>query len=382
MELKTLKANWDAFARTDPMWSILTVPGKRGRRWDPDEFFRSGQKEIKSILAAARQHGFRFKKSTALDFGCGIGRLTQALGNHFERCYGVDIAPTMITEAQKFNRHGSRCIYLLNDGPDLLQFTDDSFDFIYAFRVLQHMRPEYSKQYVRELIRVLVPAGLFAFQLPSAVEATASSGGVKTAASEALPETAFRARLKSRSGLIELGPEQDFRVRLTVQNASPVLWPALGLSNGDYQLFVGNHWLNSRHEMLVFDDRRSSLPHDVGPGKKFKLTFYGVAPNTPGDFVLELDIGQEKVTWFKDWGSPTLRIAVRVVSSRDSAVGSNDDTPKIGFRVANSEPVMEMYGTQPEEVSRWVWDAGGRLLKIETDDSAPDWLSYRYWVTK
>ena len=38
------------------------------------------------------------RRSRSLDFGCGIGRLTQAMAEFFEVCDGVDISPTMIRE--------------------------------------------------------------------------------------------------------------------------------------------------------------------------------------------------------------------------------------------------------------------------------------------
>ncbi len=52
-----------------------------------------------------------FPKRRALDFGCGVGRLTQALARHFNIVDGVDIAPSMIELANQFNRSGGRCRY-------------------------------------------------------------------------------------------------------------------------------------------------------------------------------------------------------------------------------------------------------------------------------
>src|SRR5262249_48837046 len=107
--------------------------------------------------------------SRALDFGCGVGRLTQALARHFETVVGVDIAPSMLRGARKYNKFGDRCQYVLNERDDLRLFESNSFDFIYSNRVLQHMRPEYGKSYLREFIRVLSPEGLLVFYMPSEV---------------------------------------------------------------------------------------------------------------------------------------------------------------------------------------------------------------------
>jgi SAM-dependent methyltransferase len=40
-------------------------------------------------------------------------------------------------------------------------------NFICSYIVLQHVRPRYAKQYIKEFLRVLAPQGLLVFQLPS-----------------------------------------------------------------------------------------------------------------------------------------------------------------------------------------------------------------------
>ncbi len=106
-------------------------------------------------------------RKRALDFGCGVGRLTQALANHFDETYGIDVAASMIDQAIQYNRHGAKCTYLVNNEDNLAAFPDDSFDLVFSYIVLQHMRPEYSKGYIKEFLRVLAPGGLIAFQIPS-----------------------------------------------------------------------------------------------------------------------------------------------------------------------------------------------------------------------
>jgi ubiquinone/menaquinone biosynthesis C-methylase UbiE len=402
MELEKLKQNWETFAQTDPMWAILTVPEKTGKRWSAEDFFLSGETEINRVLRDAEGFGFTCARRTALDFGCGVGRLTQALCGHFERCYGIDIAPTMISEAKKFNRHSDRCTYLQNDRSDLALFQDNSFDFIYTNIVLQHMRPEYSKAYLKEFLRVLSPGGLLVFQLPSRMRGPADSSVPRSAAAGPLPQSAFRAAYTSPSNSVRVLPGQRFTIPVTATNQSAVLWPALGTADGSFQVFVGNHWLSSEGKMIIFDDGRCALPHDVNPGQSFDIEFTLVAPEVPGDYVLEFDVGQERVTWFKEWGSPTSRVQVEVYVSRRPLskryprlhaaaktrhllrlwrwLNGNSPIPVVS---PPPQPVMEMYGTLPREVTDWVEKCGGKVLCVEDDYSAgPNWCSQRYWATK
>jgi ubiquinone/menaquinone biosynthesis C-methylase UbiE len=167
MNLSTDQRYWDEQARTDPMWAILTDPEKRGRRWDPQEFFSSGVREIEIVMDRAKRLGLPLSRRRALDFGCGVGRLTQPLADHFEEVRGVDISPIMLEQARQFNRKGDRCQYVWNSAPDLRIFADQSFDFIYSRITLQHVPPPRVESYLKEFLRVLAPGGLLLFQLPS-----------------------------------------------------------------------------------------------------------------------------------------------------------------------------------------------------------------------
>ena len=109
MDLKDLQKNWDTFGRTDPLWLILAAADKKGDKWAVDEFFATGKREIELALDWVASLGVRLPQRKALDFGCGVGRLTQALADHFDEVCGVDIASSMIELANEYNRHGARC---------------------------------------------------------------------------------------------------------------------------------------------------------------------------------------------------------------------------------------------------------------------------------
>ena len=130
MDLGELQRHWDAFGRQDPFWAILSHPAHRGNRWPLEEFFETGQVEVAAVMAEAARHGLPHAKRRALDFGCGAGRLTQAMADHFDAALGIDVAPSMIALAREHNRHGNRCAYEVNDRPDLSRWPDASFDLV------------------------------------------------------------------------------------------------------------------------------------------------------------------------------------------------------------------------------------------------------------
>ncbi len=167
MRFEKLGKNWNDFAEVDPLWSILTEDDKKGNKWEVEEFFESGSKEIEQLMKYTLSLGIDVRREMALDFGCGVGRLTQALAEHFDEVHGVDISPRMIELADQYNSHGNRCHYHVNERSDLELFDDDVFDFIYSTITLMHMEPKYSKKYIREFLRVLSPHGLLVFQQPN-----------------------------------------------------------------------------------------------------------------------------------------------------------------------------------------------------------------------
>jgi SAM-dependent methyltransferase len=167
VNLAKLRRNWDLLGRADPLWAIAYDPTKRGNRWRPEEFFATGRREVAGLLADLEHAGVAVRRGRALDFGCGAGRLTQALAEHFEQVDGVDIAPSMLALAERHNRHGARCRYHLNASDDLALFADGTFDLALSLLVLQHVENHYTRRYLAELLRVLRPGGVLVVGLPS-----------------------------------------------------------------------------------------------------------------------------------------------------------------------------------------------------------------------
>jgi 2-polyprenyl-3-methyl-5-hydroxy-6-metoxy-1,4-benzoquinol methylase len=95
LALEEGRSFWDRHARRDPLWAILSEARNRDGQWEAAAFFDSGVDEIRSLFFELGSLGIDCGRHAALDFGCGVGRLTQALASHFERVVGVDISVSM-----------------------------------------------------------------------------------------------------------------------------------------------------------------------------------------------------------------------------------------------------------------------------------------------
>jgi 2-polyprenyl-3-methyl-5-hydroxy-6-metoxy-1,4-benzoquinol methylase len=159
--LDQVRDGWDSAAQRDAMGFILTT----GSPWSQEAFFAHGRQEIAGCFAHLDVAGIkRDRTKRALDFGCGVGRLSQALAEHYDRVDGVDLAPSMIKQAAAFNQYGDRVQYRLTG--ERLPFGKATFDFVYSMLVLQHMPQVFQHEYIRDFIRVLRPGGLAVFEIP------------------------------------------------------------------------------------------------------------------------------------------------------------------------------------------------------------------------
>ncbi len=164
MTLRDVQRNWDAMGRRNPLTAILTTR----LNWDVVEFFETGRREVEGLMRDIAELDAGPHAGRALDFGCGVGRLTQSLADHYDEVYGVDIAPSMIEKADALNRHGGRCRYVVNGEDNLQMFPDGYFDLIYSNITLQHVKPSHALNYVREFLRTLSRRGIMVFHMPSA----------------------------------------------------------------------------------------------------------------------------------------------------------------------------------------------------------------------
>lgn len=357
----------------------------------------TGEREISLLFHEISSLDLAVARGAAVDFGCGVGRLTQALARRFGSVLGLDVSPEMIRIARQVNKYGSRVRYETNDGPLVHMLPVASVDFIYSTLVLQHVHPNVSSGYIADLVKSLRPGGLFVFQLPS-TRAEARRGPVP------MPESAYQASVlapRAIPGRMEAG--SPFHLPLEIVNVSGNVW-----SQGDAgAIRVGNHWLDAHAGMVVQDDGRAPLPAVLRPGERCSIELDVRAPAQSGKYLLELDVVHEGITWFADRGSRTVRLPIAIVPAsapRVAAAGSEagppaSESPRTrdlpdysdvnltellpapdGVAAVSDFP---MHGIARETVTGIVAGAGGEIVHDVDDDHArPEWDGHKYFVMK
>jgi SAM-dependent methyltransferase len=377
---------WDDHAATDPLWAVLSFPDKRGR-WNLQEFMKTGEREIALLFHRFAELKLTLPSRRALDFGCGVGRLTQALARRIDRAVGADISRVMIDHARGLNQYPERVDYICTAEQGLDTLPSASFDCIYSNIVLQHVEPELSVKYLNEFFRLLEPGGLLAFQLPS------HRDSVIDAEITPMPDAAYRASVAlALPPPASVAAGSSFNITLRVRNASDEEWsqPKFG------PLAVGNHWLDATGELMVAqDDGRAPLLQVVPPGLEWPVLITFRAPAVPGTYVVEVDLVHEGVTWWVHKGSPTVRFTIDVgdaVVSPDTGPALMREYPVPHYRedalpvppsnLPPSSGDFPIYGVPREEVMAIIRHHHARIVYLEEDRRAgPEWVGYRYFVT-
>ncbi|MBP0582110.1 class I SAM-dependent methyltransferase [Labrys sp. LIt4] len=174
-DLKTMldrtAQGWMRLGQQDAHWSVLV--DERFRRENVENnmqlFYDSGRSDIDACEAILRRNGFQLAPShRALDFGCGVGRLSLALAPRVRSVLGVDISENHLRYArQRAASHNIEnvsftCIRAVSDISNLGQF-----DVIITFIVLQHNPPPVMRHILQSILEKLAPGGVAVFQLPT-----------------------------------------------------------------------------------------------------------------------------------------------------------------------------------------------------------------------
>ena len=152
-----------------------------------------------------------------------------------------------------------------------------------------------------------------------------------------------------------------------MKNLSDVTWRATGAEQYRLWISLGNHWLDEQNQVVIHDDGRTGLPWDIGPGEEADVLLGINVPNTPGRYLLELDMAQEYVSWFRQKGSETFVLPIEV------------QAPPAEREIS---PQMQMYSIAKDEIISLVNERGGKVLEAERFNEGQGLLDYNYYVTK
>lgn len=158
-----MRADWNRRAREDANFYVAF-----GRRNQDEQEFLESAAEVTSALEPEllRLPPGSPDQRSALEIGCGPGRLIRAMSRHFTEIHGVDISDEMIRLAGQYLSDIPHAHVHVTPDSSLSMFAGSSFDFVYSYIVFQHIPDrEVVLNYLRESGRVLKPSGILRCQL-------------------------------------------------------------------------------------------------------------------------------------------------------------------------------------------------------------------------
>jgi len=166
-----IKQSWEHLGDTRAHHSVLT-----SKDFLPDSlqqnigaFWKSGEREVKEIDAILKRHGVKLSEvKTAVEYGCGVGRVTSILAKRVRCMHAYDISRPHLDYAKEHATEvGAEIKFHLVSVPIAkLQ----ACDLFYSRIVFQHNPPPIIQQLIKNALEALNPGGIAIFQVPTYIE--------------------------------------------------------------------------------------------------------------------------------------------------------------------------------------------------------------------
>ena len=127
-----------------------------------ESFLQTGKNDLARAMAITGMTCGQDR--TAVEVGCGLGRISVALAEHFGRVVGLDIAPRLIEEARRLVDN-DRVTFEVSDGNHVHPQSIEKCDTVFSYEVMHYINPESLTVYFRDVYDLLAPEGQFVFQL-------------------------------------------------------------------------------------------------------------------------------------------------------------------------------------------------------------------------
>ncbi len=163
LELFNAEQDWINLGKNDPYYGVLSNSKFKKIKGDESgitEFFSTGENHV-SLVLDVLEKDFNFKPhGTALDFGCGVGRVTAALAKHFDKVIGLDISPGMIEHAEDYAKSNDISNVIYKHSLNEFYYREHFYDFVHSYIVLQHIPEKHGKIIISNLLKALKPGGV------------------------------------------------------------------------------------------------------------------------------------------------------------------------------------------------------------------------------
>ena len=174
--LDQARRRWDKAAEAEPYYSVLSQPRFLATNVhdNPAPFFETGEADVEQLIAAIRAADRDAALHSALEFGCGPGRLLPAFLRRGIAVTAVDVSPRMLQlAAENTKRFGGTAVFV--ESRAFLAGATQQFDLVNAARFMQHLPASEGAELVRMLAARVRRGGYLYLDLPFRTTRSAAS---------------------------------------------------------------------------------------------------------------------------------------------------------------------------------------------------------------
>ncbi|HEY3951159.1 class I SAM-dependent methyltransferase [Phenylobacterium sp.] len=234
-------ADWREIGASNPYWGVISQPQFEKDSLTAEaveDFYKTGRDQIDEIARDLGWLAGRTPSGRALDFGCGLGRLTEAMTRFADPVIGYDISPAML-ELARARGGGVTYVDELPDGP---------FDWINSFIVFQHIPPERGLALLRQLMERLSADGMISLHVTAWRDPRLEPGAAKGVKGLLLALRRWRSARRLPAGHIHMF-DYDLSAVIRILNEADIL---------DLRLMSTNH---SGHHGVSILGRKAAPQH-------------------------------------------------------------------------------------------------------------------------
>lgn len=330
--------------------AILALPYGNGSRYYAEPgYFANVQATVPAFDFLVRYLDLRAGERL-LDLGADLTWSTSHMARRGLDCCAVDINHHL-SVARLFEERFGVSYHCVRANMRDVPFREGTFDVILAMNALHHASP--IESVAANIARMLKQRGRLAFSEPYSATDEAKAAFGRAQINEGISERtyllqewhqafvdagfrirtvrvadSFAAIYEHAAGgspdlfagfydgalsVIDAPPNvaagSVFHVTIAVDNRGNGVWTSVSQFpvHASYHLHRG-----AGDAALSFDNVRTPLPVEVGPGERATLAVKVTAPNEPGDYVAEIDLVHESLRWFASKGMVSRRVEFRV----------------------------------------------------------------------
>lgn len=171
--------SWEEKAQENPLYAVMTMPEmedagvKEFSEQHLHLFFEKGRKLADKLVMPSLASAPKF--GLVVEYGCGAGRILNALVERDIRCAGIDISQTMLNHCRKLvpGVNSLHCI----DNEGMVPLSNGCARLVCSYAVVQHIDKLSSYEMaVSEMSRLLAPMGQLVLQVNCEDFTLASNG--------------------------------------------------------------------------------------------------------------------------------------------------------------------------------------------------------------